>query len=67
MVKLLTAEEFYDEYEEWLYCYYMESGCYYDMEREDFDELHYEEYVKRWEREAEERQVIEALGKSDTL
>ena len=42
----LDYEGFLEKYEEELYARYMETGSYYDTEREDFDEGEYEEYMQ---------------------
>jgi hypothetical protein len=41
----LEFQDFLDIYEQEVYCAYMESGAYYDTERESFDELEYEDYL----------------------
>ena len=52
MTYKLDFESFLDKYDDELYIEYMESGCYYDTEREDFDDWMYEDYMKNpevWE------------------
>lgn len=47
MNTIIDFETFLDLYDEDLYIKYMETGCYYDTDREAFDELEYESYCKR--------------------
>lgn len=44
-MRKLDFQDFLDMHEEDIYCAYMETGCSYDMEPEDFDELEYEAYL----------------------
>lgn len=41
----LEFGDFCEIYESEIYCAYMETGSYYDTDREDFDELEYESYL----------------------
>lgn len=49
----LEFQDFIEIYEDDIYCAYMETGCYYDMELEDFEELEYEDYLQGSDRWAE--------------
>lgn len=46
MIKGLTFESFLEVYEEEIYCAYMETGAYYDTDRETFDDNEYESYLR---------------------
>ncbi len=46
---MLDFESWWEKFEEDLYIKYIETGCYYDTDREDFDEQEYEEWVKKEE------------------
>lgn len=46
MIAKLSFEEFLDLHDDDIYCEYMETGAYYDTEREDFDEWVYEAYLR---------------------
>ncbi len=46
MLRDLEFQDFLDIYEEDIYCAYMESGSYYDTDKEKFDEAEYEEYLR---------------------
>ena len=46
VVSKLSFEDFLDIHDDDIYCAYMETGSYYDTEREVFDELEYESYLK---------------------
>ena len=41
----LSYEKFLEKYDDDLYVAYMETGAYYDTDREDFDYIQYEDYV----------------------
>lgn len=41
---MLSFEDFLFKYEEDLYIMYMESGAYYDTDREVFDEIQFDDY-----------------------
>ena len=43
----LEYEDFIALYEDDLYCEYMETGAYYEQDKEVFDERKYEEYRNR--------------------
>lgn len=43
----IDFETFLELYDDELYAMYMETGCYYDTERELFDEQQYDEYCTR--------------------
>lgn len=50
----LEFQDFIEIYETDIYCAYMETGCSYDMELEDFEELEYEAYMAaegQWSRD----------------
>ena len=50
----LPFEDFIVIYEEDIYCAYMETGCSYEMELENFEELEYEAYLAetgQWSRD----------------
>jgi hypothetical protein len=42
----LEFQDFLDIYDLEIYCAYMETGSYYDTERESFDKLEYEAYLQ---------------------
>jgi hypothetical protein len=43
----LEFQAFLDMYENEVYAAYMETGAYYDTERESFDEFEYDGYLRR--------------------
>lgn len=46
MIQGLSFEDFVDYYDNDIYIAYMETGAYYDTEREAFDESEYEAYLR---------------------
>jgi len=56
----LTFEEFIEFYDQDVYTAYMETGCSYEMEYEDFEELEYQAYLEafgQWTRDSVKTEI----------
>lgn len=57
----LSFEKFLEKFDDDLYIMYMESGSYYDTDREIFDEIQYEDYMNgrgKWANLEKEKSIL---------
>lgn len=60
-MQLLSYEEFLEKFYDEIYIMYMETGAYYDTDREHFDEMMYEDYTNgrgKWVNLEKERSIL---------